>query len=75
MGLLLTLFASRFGLNGAKDINMKLANFVKQMKQHQVGWAAANGLHPMLPRTAVVATMSCCTSTGNRISSIRSGGI
>ena len=25
---------------------MKRANFVKQMKQHQVRWAAANGLHP-----------------------------
>ncbi|WP_227340270.1 PGN_0703 family putative restriction endonuclease [Sphingopyxis sp. P8] len=25
---------------------MKRVNFVKQMKQHQVRWAAANGLHP-----------------------------
>ena len=32
--------------DGTKNINMKRANFVKQMKQHQVRWAAANGLHP-----------------------------
>ena len=25
---------------------MTRANFVKQMKQYQVRWAAANGLHP-----------------------------